>query len=169
MASSDMGDKGPRGGVDDVFAAVDRVTQAAGAVAGKAPQFGPLGARRVSRSAGWSVALWLVLFFVARFALELEGLSTTVRVLIALLPLPAFAWFLWAFVTSIGEADELERRIQLEALAVAFPFTLLLVMTLGLLQIAIPLSPDDWSYRHIWPLIYVFYLVGLMRARKRYL
>jgi hypothetical protein len=29
-----------------------------------------------------------------------------------------------------------------------------LIMTLGLLQIAVPLPPDDWSYRHIWPLVY---------------
>jgi hypothetical protein len=123
----------------------------------------------MARAVGVSIAVWTVLFFVARFALELETLSMPARILIALLPLPAFAWFLWAFVTSIGDADELERRIQLEALAVAFPLTLLLVMTLGLLQIAVPLNPEDWSYRHIWPILYVFYLFGLMRARKRYL
>jgi hypothetical protein len=46
---------------------------------------------------------------------------------------------------------------------------MVLVMTLGLLQIAIPLPPEDWSYRHIWPLIYVFYLFGLTFARRRYL
>ena len=73
------------------------------------------------------------------------------------------------FVQRIREADELERRVQLEALAVAFPLTALLFMTLGLMQIAVPLSPDNWSYRHTWPLIYVFYFVGLMAARRRYL
>jgi hypothetical protein len=36
---------------------------------------------------------------------------------------------------------------------VAFPLSLLLVMTLGLLQIAVPLPPGDWSYRHLWPLL----------------
>ena len=92
---------------------------------------------------------------------------------LALLPLPAFLWFLWTFIAGVRGADELERRIQLEALAVAFPLTLVLIMTLGLLQIAVPLSPDDWSYRHIWPFLYVFYLLGLtlgaaaLRMRNR--
>jgi hypothetical protein len=53
--------------------------------------------------------------------------------------------------------------------AVAFPLTLLLIMTLGLLQVAISLPLDDWSHWHVWPLIYVFYLAGLARARRRYL
>ena len=114
------------------------------------------------------MALFLVLFFAARGLLELEGLSTAIRVALALLPLPAFLWFLWTFIAGVREADELERRIQLEALAVAFPLTLVLIMTLGLLQIAVPLSPDDWSYRHIWPTLYVFYVLGLSWARRRY-
>jgi hypothetical protein len=132
-------------------------------------QMGPLGSRAFSGRAAWSGALWLVLFFAARFALEMQGLPTWVRAAIALAPVPVFAWFLWEFIRGIGEADELERRIQLEALAVAFPLTILLLMTLGLLQIAVPLPPDDWSYRHIWPLVYVFYLLGLTWARRRYL
>lgn len=97
-----------------------------------------------------------------------RGLSPWLRAGIALAPLPAFAWFLREFIRSVSGMDELERRIQLEALAVAFPLTLLLLMTLGLLQIAIELNMDDWSYRHIWPFTFVFYLAGLMRSRRRY-
>src|SRR5262245_2193366 len=130
---------------------------------------GPLAARRASRSLGLAAMVLLALFFGARLLLELPNLATPVRVAIALVPLPPFLWLLWAFIRDVREADELERRIQLEALAIAFPLTLVLVMTLGLLQIAVPLSPEDWSYRHIWPLLYVFYLVGLTRARRQYL
>ena len=122
------------------------------------------GGRHVALGAG----LWLGLYFAARAALELDGLLPWVRVTIALAPVPAFAWFLREFVAAVSGMDELERRIQLEALAVAFPLTLLLVMTLGLLQVAIELNMNDWSYRHIWPLLYVFYLMGLIRARRRY-
>ena len=117
---------------------------------------------------GVAAGLWLGLYFIARGVLEMDGLTTWVRAGIALAPLPAFAWFLREFIRSVSGTDELERRIQLEALAVAFPLTLLLLMTLGLLQIAIDLSMDDWSYRHIWPFLYVFYLMGLVRARRRY-
>jgi hypothetical protein len=141
---------------------LDRVVDAATRV-------GPLGARALSGRVAWSGGLWLLLFFAARVVLEAQGLSDTLRVVIALAPLPAFVWFLWEFIRGIGEADELERRIQLEALAVAFPLTALLVMTLGLLQIAVPLSEEDWSYRNLWPLLYVFYIAGLAWARRRYL
>ncbi len=120
------------------------------------------------RRVGLSAGLWLLLFFIARGMLELNDLSVGARVSLALMPLPAFAWFLWEFTQMVSQADELERRIQLEALAVAFPLTLLLVMTLGLLQVAIELNMDDWSYRQIWPILYIFYVFGLMRARRRY-
>ena len=148
-------------GIDKVFKAVEKIVE-------KTDAMSPLGGR-APRSVGLSAMLLIVLFFAARIALELPDLPTALRVVIALVPLPVFIWLLVAFIRDVREADELERRIQLEALAVAFPLTLLLVMTLGLLQIAIPLPPEDWSYRHIWPLLYVFYLVGLTNARRRYL
>jgi hypothetical protein len=168
MGTHDDSTRERRPGVDEVFAAVDSVTAAARKVSREAAEFGPLPRRRIGRSVPISTGVFFALFFAARVLLELDTLATPLRVLIALLPLPAFVWFLWSFIQSVNDADELERRIQLEALALAFPLTILLVMTLGLLQIAVPLSPDDWSYRHIWPLIYVFYLVGLTRARRRY-
>jgi hypothetical protein len=148
--------------MDNLFTALDRIVH-------KTSEIGPLAARRAPRSLGLGAVLLLLLFFGARMLLELPNLPPAVRVAIALVPLPPFLWLLWAFIREVRDADELERRIQLEALAIAFPLTLVLIMTLGLLQIAVPLSPDDWSYRHIWPLIYVFYLVGLTSARRRYL
>jgi hypothetical protein len=148
--------------MDNLFKALDRIVH-------KTSAMGPLAARRAPRSLGLGAMLLLLLFFGARMLLELPNLPPAVRVAIALVPLPPFLWLLWAFIREVRDADELERRIQLEALAIAFPLTLVLIMTLGLLQIAVPLSPDDWSYRHIWPLIYVFYLAGLTSARRRYL
>lgn len=155
--------------LDKVDRAVQDVIRAAGQVASVTPRMGPFGTSSVGSRVALSATLALLLFFAARLGLELTGLPTWARVLVALAPVPALAWFLWEFVCSVSQADELERRVQLEALAVAFPLSLLLLMTLGLLQIAIPLPPEDWSYRHIWPLLYVFYLVGLMVARRRYL
>ena len=154
--------------IDDIDRALNRIQAGASKVADEASQMGPLGGRRLASRVLISGTASLLLFFAARFALEAPALQSWQRIAIALAPLPAFAWFLWEFVHSASDGDELERRVQLEALAVAFPLTLLLVMTLGLLQIAVPLPPEDWSYRHIWPLLYVFYMLGLMRARRRY-
>lgn len=65
--------------------------------------------------------------------------------------------------------DELQRRIQLEALALAFPVVLLLLMTLGLLQVAgVAISQEDWSYRHIWIIALALYAAGVAFAKRRY-
>jgi hypothetical protein len=64
--------------------------------------------------------------------------------------------------------DELEQRIHLEALAVAFPLALILLMTLGLLELATKLPPEDFSYRHVWAFLPIFYFGGLALARRRY-
>ncbi|HWK90184.1 MAG TPA: hypothetical protein VNP72_09320 [Longimicrobium sp.] len=112
--------------------------------------------------------LWVGSYFGARMVLEMEGLGTALRVAVALVPLLPFAALLWMVIAGLRSMDELERRIQLEALAVAYPLAILLLMLLGLLQLAVDLSPDDWSYRHLWPFLFVFYFLGVARARARY-
>ncbi len=113
--------------------------------------------------------LWLVLYFGVRFFLEANpDLPRGARLGLAFVPTPVFAFFLWRFVQGIRSADELERRIQLEALAVAFPLGILLLTTLGLVQRAVELKFEDWSYNHVWPYFALFYLVGMGLARKRY-
>jgi hypothetical protein len=112
---------------------------------------------------------WLVSYFAVRLALEATlQLPGEARLAMAFIPTPLFALFLWNFIKSIRAADELERRIQLEALAIAFPLALVLITTLGLAQRAVVLNFQDWSYNHVWPMLGVFYLAGVTIARKRY-
>lgn len=115
-----------------------------------------------------SGALWGFSFVGARLGLEAVEYGSGEAVLLALLPIPFFALFLWTCVRAVRESDELERRIQLEALAFAFPITVLLLMVLGLLELATELNPDDWSYRHVWMLTPLLYFGGLALARRRY-
>ena len=63
---------------------------------------------------------------------------------------------------------ELERRIHLEALAIAFPLATVLLLTLGLLDLAITLPGEDWSYRHVWYWLPILYAAGLTIAKRRY-
>ena len=114
-------------------------------------------------------AIWILLYFAARGLLERSaGFSSGARVAIAIAPIPAFAGFLWLVVKGVRDADEFERRIHLEALAVAYPLAILLLMTLGLLQRAIELKFEDWSYAHVWIYLPLFYFLGLALARRRY-
>lgn len=124
---------------------------------------------RVADLQGWiPIFGWAILYISARVVLELETLGWWTRAAVAMVPVPVFAWVLWHVSRGIARMDELQRRIQLEALAVAFPLTLLMLMTLGLLELAIGLNPDDWSYRHVWPFVFLFYFAGLVRAKRRY-
>ena len=41
-------------------------------------------------------------------------------------------------------------------------------MTLGLLDVAIPSIPDDFSLHHVWPMMPLLYYIGLWRAKRRY-
>ena len=112
--------------------------------------------------------LWAAIYVVARGLLETAIESQSLRIAIALLPVPFFVWWVWTWMKGVGQMDELERRIELEALAFAFPIAVVLLMTLGLLDLATPLNPDDWSMRHAWAMMPALYYMGLWRAKRRY-
>jgi hypothetical protein len=112
--------------------------------------------------------LWISVFFLSRGLLELGIASSPVRVLIALLPTPFFAWYLWTWMKGVSRMDELQRRIELEALGFAFPSALLVLATLGLLDVAITLNADDFSVRNTWLIMPILYYIGLWLAKRRY-
>ena len=123
-----------------------------------------------SRRRGWLTLAAGLAALAAYFGSRvlLEG-PVRARLLIALAPLPFFILFVLAFIRLVRDMDELERRVQLEALAFAYPGLLLLIMTLGLLELAgISLSPADWSFRHVWQIAVLFYVGGLALASRRY-
>src|SRR5687768_4002987 len=120
-----------------------------------------------ARPAVWGVA-WFAAWIVARIVLENPAIPTWGRVTAALAPTPLAGAALLTILREARELDELEKRIQLEALAFAFVLALLLIMTLGLMELAITLNRDDWSYRHVWAMMPLLYLGSLIVARKRY-
>ena len=64
--------------------------------------------------------------------------------------------------------DELHRRVHVEALVIAYPLATLLIVTLGFPQLAVGLSMDNWSYRHVAAFLPLLYIVGLAIALRRY-
>ncbi len=112
--------------------------------------------------------LWASVYLLSRGLLELTIPSAAARVAIALLPTPFFIYYLWTWMKGVSEMDELERRIELEALGFAFPAAIVFMMTIGLLDLAITLNPDDWSLHHVWLMLPLLYYVGLFRAKRRY-
>jgi hypothetical protein len=80
-----------------------------------------------------------------------------------LVPILGGAWILLYFA-----ARFLLEKPGLEALAVAYPLAMVLLMTLVLMQRAVILKFEDWSYAHGWIYLPIFYFAGLALARKRY-
>ena len=122
-----------------------------------------------SMRTGTAGLAWFFSYLAVRAAVESpERFARPALIAIVLLPVLPAAIFLYLFITDMRRKDELERRIQLEALALAYPLILLLIMTLGLLELVMVLNPADWSYRHLGPFVILFYVLGLWLSTRRY-
>jgi len=107
-------------------------------------------------------------YFAARMGLETVEPGSRAAIALALLPVPFFAFLIHAYTRAVRGMDELERRIQLEALAFAFPVGLLVAFTAGLLELAGFPGKGNWDLPRLWPLLLLPYWFGLVRSRRRY-
>jgi hypothetical protein len=111
---------------------------------------------------------WLLTWILSTVLLETLALSLEARAVVGLIPLPAFGWFLWRYVRYIHSLDELRQRIELEALAIAFPLSVALLMTLGQLQVARQGAAGFPVTNSLWLTLVLFYLLGRGIASRRY-
>jgi len=80
-------------------------------------------------------AIWVLSYFVARYIMDAwEPPPPHWDIAVASIPLLVFFWFVWVVQRTLRGADELRRRIHLEALAMAFLTVMLTLMGLGLLE-----------------------------------
>ena len=112
--------------------------------------------------------VWAACYIIALIILKAFKPDEMWGILIALCPIIAFSFFIWKLSGSIRQMDELEIRIYLEAGVIAFCFSATLIMTLGLLDLTIQLNKEDWGYRHLVPIFFMFYFAGLFYTRKKY-
>jgi hypothetical protein len=87
------------------------------------------------------------------------------RDLIALSPMLACAAMTWVILRELRRMDELQRRIQLEALGFAFAGTALLTFSYGFLE---GLGYPKLTMFTVWPAMAGLWVVGLVMARRRY-
>jgi hypothetical protein len=111
---------------------------------------------------------WFLAYLGARMALDASNFEPGVRIAIAVIPALPFGWFLSQVVRGVSTMDELHRKVHLEALAIAYPVMLLILMTLGLLELAVILPKEDLSYRHIWAFMPLVYFASLGVVWRRY-
>ena len=87
------------------------------------------------------------------------------RDLIALSPMIPAAATAWIVLRELRRMDELQRRIQLEALGFSFAGTAILTFSYGFLE---GLGYPRLSMFTVWPVLAVLWVVGLVVARRRY-
>ena len=111
---------------------------------------------------------WGLSFVAARLLLERPDLDVGLRAFLAFGPTLPFVAFLTGAIGLLRETDEMERRIQVEGLATAFGLAMVLIATLALAQRAGFAKYEDFSYVHLIPMMFLFYLGGTVIARRRY-
>ena len=78
------------------------------------------------------------------------------RVTLAILPALPVVWVMWAVIKYLGRADELQRRVLIESLAIAAGVTAFLSLSYGFLE-------DMAGFPHV-PLWWVFMVIDLVWA-----
>ena len=87
------------------------------------------------------------------------------RYVIAILPVLPIFLMPALVIEYLRNLDELQRKIQLEALGFAFAATALSTLTYGFLQNA-GLPQVNWIW--VWPVMAGFWMLGMLAARRRY-
>lgn len=89
----------------------------------------------------------------------------TARIALLLSPMLPAVFICGVVIRSIRQLDELQRRLQLEALALAFAGTALITFGYGFLEDA---GLPRLSMFAVWPLMGVLWLIGGLAGRMRY-
>lgn len=99
--------------------------------------------------------------------IERHGLPTWATAMVALLPVLPMAWLVISIWQYVRDSEELEQRIQLEAIAITCGIVCVVTFAAGMLQMVhvLPLRDDL-----IWvqPLIFLVYGVASWLCRRRY-
>ncbi len=112
-------------------------------------------------------ATWLLVYLASRIALQEFHLVAPWAWVAAFAHLFAFFWFVAVVERALKSADELRRLIQLEALALAFSTTMVLLMTLGLMEIFHG-GRLQFPLLDLWAILPVIYAICFAVAYQRY-
>lgn len=118
----------------------------------------------------WPALLAAGSLLVATAILKWLQLSSPLRLLIALLPVPAYVYFLVAQVSAIQRLDELQRKIHLESLVFAFPTAFVGILTTWLIWLAgfLPWLTFSDAVAFFLTLMIFLYVTGHILAARRY-
>lgn len=112
--------------------------------------------------------LWAFTYGISLLVLKKLSPDTATGLILSFLPVITFGLFIYHIIKGAASMDEVQIRIQMEATVIAFSLGLLLLMTLGLLDLVVSLNREDWGYRHLVPYFAIFYFIGLFISKRKY-
>lgn len=121
--------------------------------------------KRYALELGGAFLAYGSLLFISNRINSIWEPTGTAKLLIALLPMLGGIAAMLAVIRAFRRLDELQRRIQLDALAFAFSGTALLTLAWGFAETSgLPLL----SYFWIWPLMGTLWILGVIVFQARY-
>ncbi len=124
------------------------------------------GTLRYYRDLGIWLGLYAILLTASTIAFRNGIVPVALRIPIALLPMIAGFGLLGGVLRRWRTMDELEQRIQSEALAFSVGLTALLTFSYGFLELHA--SAPVLSYFWVWPVLATGWILGLVIVRRRY-
>ena len=125
----------------------------------------PMQSKRYLKELSATFALYGLLLVGSIELLSHVAIAAPWRDVIALSPMLAGLAMPWVVLRELRRMDELQMRIQLEALGFSFAGTALLTFSYGFLE---GLGYPRLSMFDVWPVMAVLWLIGLVLARRRY-
>ncbi len=112
---------------------------------------------------------YVVTVFLSVWLLKQGVDEPGLRALIALLPVPAIGMALRAIIRYIRDVDELQQRIELEAVSFAAAFVSMVYVTGGFLQLAKVIDiPSGVAMIWVFPLVCLSYGLAKMVVARRF-
>ncbi|WP_083098068.1 hypothetical protein [Pseudophaeobacter leonis] len=91
--------------------------------------------------------------------------NSAVRIMLSLAPIVPVIFICGVIVRSIGQLDELQRKLQFEALVLSFAGTALITFSYGFFE---GLGFPKLSMFVVWPIMATLWVVGVVLGRVRY-
>ena len=115
----------------------------------------------------WAL-VFAISFPISVFYLSKYNVQTPLALLIIVVNAILFVVFTAKQLQSIKSLDEVQIRIQLEAVSIAFILSLLVIMTFGMLGLVKALKFEEIDSLYIFAMLFLFYILGLIISTRRY-
>jgi hypothetical protein len=126
-----------------------------------------LSARTALRLNAWALVA-LAVAFAARWALRQPGWSDPLRAAVALAPLLPGSFYVLGIVRWIRGLDELQRRIQIGAVAFVAAVMGFAMMGVDLLHGAGFLRQFHWGWEFAYAVTFLLWMIGCALSTRRY-